>query len=70
MELLELTPPEYGISSAGIYVIDDDGLRPVAGPFSSDTAAIAWVVQRQEYLHDTSTSSVLRHALTIQAALA
>jgi hypothetical protein len=25
MELLELDPPSYGVSTHGIYIIDDDG---------------------------------------------
>jgi hypothetical protein len=31
MELLDLQPPDYGVRSTGIYIIDDDGLRVFAG---------------------------------------
>ena len=48
MELLDLQPPDYGVRSTGIYIIDDDGLRVFAGPFESKATAIAWIIQRQE----------------------
>ena len=35
MELLELDSPSYGVSTPGIYIIDDDGERVCAGPFDS-----------------------------------
>ena len=38
--LLELEPPDYGVHTTGIYVIDDDGIGVRAGPFESETAAI------------------------------
>jgi len=47
MELLDLQPPDYGVRSTGIYIIDDDGLRVFAGPFESEATAIAWIIQRQ-----------------------
>ena len=50
MELLELEPPDYGVHTTGIYVIDDDGIGVRAGPFESETAAIRWIDQRQEIL--------------------
>jgi hypothetical protein len=50
MELLDLQPPDYGVHSKGIYIIDDDGVRIFAGPFDSETAAITWIIQRQEGL--------------------
>ena len=43
MELLELNSPSYGVSTAGIYIIDDDGEQVCAGPFNSEIAAIAWI---------------------------
>jgi uncharacterized RDD family membrane protein YckC len=33
VELLEMTPPAFGIRRAGIRILDDDGLRVHAGPF-------------------------------------
>ena len=48
MELLDLQPPHYGVHITGIYIIDDDGTRVFAGPFDSETAAIGWIVQRQQ----------------------
>lgn len=48
MELLQLEPPDYGVLTSGIYVIDDDGTDVIAGPFESETAAVAWISQRQE----------------------
>ena len=52
-----LTPPDFGVSAAGLYIIDDDGLRPLAGPFTSESAAIAWIVQRQDGLGRTAVTS-------------
>jgi hypothetical protein len=51
MELLDLQPPDYGVHSTGIYIIDDDGLRVFAGPFASEASAIAWIIQRQETMN-------------------
>ena len=51
MELLDLQPPDYGVRSTGIYIIDDDGLRVFAGPFESESTAIAWIIQRQETMN-------------------
>ena len=48
MELLELDSPSYGVSTPGIYIIDDDGERVCAGPFASEMAAIAWIDLRQQ----------------------
>lgn len=48
MELLELDSPSYGVSTPGIYIIDDDGERVCAGPFDSEIAAIAWIDLRQQ----------------------
>jgi hypothetical protein len=45
MELLELTPPDLGIATAGIYVIDDDGAQILAGPFPDETDALTWIEQ-------------------------
>lgn len=45
MELLALDPPAYGVSAAGIYVIHDDGLTVLAGPFAAETEALAWIEQ-------------------------
>jgi hypothetical protein len=50
MELLQLEPPEYGVHTTGIYVIDDDGIHVFAGPFDSESAAIGWIDQRQDAL--------------------
>ena len=47
MELLELRPPEFGVTKPGVYVVDDDGAQVRAGPFDNDTAALAWIEQRQ-----------------------
>ena len=51
MELLQLEPPDFGVSTPGIYVIDDDGTEVIAGPFQSEAAALAWISQRQEMLN-------------------
>jgi hypothetical protein len=40
-----------GVRSMGIYIIDDDGLRIFAGPFESESTAIAWIIQRQETMN-------------------
>jgi hypothetical protein len=45
MELLELDPPDLGITTAGIYVVDDDGAQILAGPFPDETDALAWIEQ-------------------------
>jgi hypothetical protein len=51
MELLQLDPPEYGVHTTGIYIIDDEGIRVCAGPFATETAAIASIEARQETLN-------------------
>jgi hypothetical protein len=51
MELLDLQPPDYGVRSTGIYIIDDDGLRVFAGPFASEATAIAWIIQHRETMN-------------------
>jgi hypothetical protein len=51
MELRHLTSPDYGVSSSGIYILDDDGLLVFAGPFGSEATAIGWITQRQEDLN-------------------
>ena len=33
MDLLQLEPPDYGVGTIGIYIIDDDGIGVCAGPF-------------------------------------
>ena len=48
MELRQLEPPDYDVHTTGIYIVDDDGVRVFAGPFDSETAAIGWIVQRQQ----------------------
>ena len=48
MQLLELDPPSYGVSTRAIYIIDDDGEQVFAGPFDSEIAAIAWIDLRQQ----------------------
>lgn len=70
MELLELAPFDYSVRAAGIYIIDDDGIRVLAGPFTSDTAAIAWIVQRHDMLNGGPMVPTARSALTVQAVLA
>jgi hypothetical protein len=62
MELLDLQPPDYGVHVTGLYIIDDDGERVFAGPFDSETAAIAWIAQRQDALNQHwSASESARH---------
>ena len=43
-----LSSPSYGVSTPGIYIIDDDGEHVCAGPFDSEIAAIAWIDLRQQ----------------------
>jgi hypothetical protein len=61
MELLQLEPPDYGVRTMGIYIIDDDGIGICAGPFDSETAAIGWINQRQEMLIRRSQSEPRIH---------
>ena len=61
MELLQLEPPDYGVRTMGIYVIDDDGIGICAGPFDSEITAIGWIDQRQEILIRRSQSEALIH---------
>lgn len=49
MELLQLEPPDHGAHTTGLYIVDDDGINICAGPFDSETAAIGWIVRRQNY---------------------
>ena len=61
MELLQLGPPEYGVRTVGIYIIDDDGTGICAGPFDSETDAIGWIDQREEMLSRHSQSDAPIH---------
>ena len=47
MELLELTPPEFGVAAAGVYVLDNDRAAICAGPFATDALALSWIEKRQ-----------------------
>ena len=51
MELLQLEPPNYGVHSSGIYIIDDDGIGVLAGPFQSERTAMEWINERQEIVN-------------------
>jgi hypothetical protein len=64
MELLELDPPSYGVSTRGIYIIDDDGEQVFAGPFDSEIAAIAWIDLRQQNLVPAPAVGRFANALT------
>jgi hypothetical protein len=61
MELLQLEPPDYGVRTIGIYIIDDDGIGVCAGPFDSETAAIGWIDQHQETLKSCSQTKAPLH---------
>ncbi len=43
MELLYLFPPRSGVRLSGIYVLDDDGERVLAGPFMNARNAVRWI---------------------------
>ncbi len=43
MELLYLSPPRSGVRLSGIYVLDDEGERVLAGPFMSLREAVRWI---------------------------
>jgi L-2-hydroxyglutarate oxidase LhgO len=43
MELLALDPPAHGVPATGVYVIHDDGLTVLAGPFAAENEALAWI---------------------------
>ena len=43
MEILELSPGELGVDSAGVYVVDDGGRHVLAGPFATEIAALVWI---------------------------
>ena len=45
MELLDLAPSQLGVTDSGIYVVDDDGAQVLAGPFTDETEALAWIEQ-------------------------
>ena len=55
MQLLELSPTELGVHCQGIYVVDDDGIGVIAGPFDSVALAVAWIDGRRS-LRETTTS--------------
>lgn len=61
MELLQLEPPNYGVTATGIYIIDDDGTDVLAGPFDSETAALIWIAQRQDNLLRRSKAEAACH---------
>lgn len=43
MELLYLSPPRSDVRLPGIYVMDDDGERVLAGPFMATRDAVRWI---------------------------
>ena len=43
MPLRYLTPPRSGVRLSGIYVLDDEGKRVLAGPFMSPREAVRWI---------------------------
>jgi hypothetical protein len=43
VQLLELDPDELGVASHGIYVVDDDEVRVIAGPFDTEALALEWI---------------------------
>lgn len=43
MELLYLFPPRSGVRLSGVYVLDDDGERVLAGPFKNPRNAVRWI---------------------------
>ena len=43
MELLYLSPPWLGVRLGGIYVLDDDADRVIAGPFVTTRDAVRWI---------------------------
>ena len=43
MELLHLSPPHLGVRLPGIYVLDDEGDRVLAGPFAAAREAVTWI---------------------------
>ncbi len=43
VELLYLSPPRSGLRLSGIYVLDDEGERVLAGPFMSPRDAVRWI---------------------------
>ena len=47
MQLLELGPCELGVHSHGIYVVDDEERRVIAGLFDTVTSAVAWIDDRR-----------------------
>ncbi|MDQ2741068.1 MAG: hypothetical protein M3Z66_02025 [Chloroflexota bacterium] len=43
MEVCDLSPGEFGVTVAGIYVVNEDGDRVLAGPFGAEADALAWI---------------------------
>jgi hypothetical protein len=43
VQLLELDPDELGVARHGIYVVDDDDVRVIAGPFDTEAMALEWI---------------------------
>jgi hypothetical protein len=58
MELLELTPPDFGVERSGIYVLDDNGTLVLAGPFSDEAAALTWIEQTRAERSTRSLSAL------------
>ena len=43
VQLLELDSDELDVASHGIYVVDDDDVRVLAGPFDTEALAVEWI---------------------------
>jgi hypothetical protein len=43
VEVLDLTSEQEGAPVPGIYVIDDEGVGVMAGPFLNEAEALRWI---------------------------
>ena len=42
MEILDLSPREFGVTERGVYVLDDEE-HVIAGPFHTEGEALRWI---------------------------
>lgn len=54
MQILELSRGEFAVIQPGIYIVDDEELHVLAGPFASEDVAMAWIDNQDNRRDPTS----------------
>ncbi len=52
MQLLQLSSRELGVAIGGIYVVDDEEIHILAGPFATEAGGVSWIEHHKEARSD------------------